>query len=162
MGSLWGHFGIILAVTLGSLGGHFGIILKFKFTKKTKFRNFRRRPIQSMRNDLTKTMDMTIWPETHQKGMFLRKYMFGVWPGGMRVALGIRPDPCGLRRVEGTKPKCRSRRRICFREAKYAAIAPSAGPPPGHRFSMLRACFAYPPFSSFSFDVPCILLHFAA
>ena len=41
-----------------------------------------------MRNDLTKTMDMTT--EIYQKGVFLRKYMFGVWPGGMRIALGIR------------------------------------------------------------------------
>ena len=34
---------------------------------------------------------MITWPKTCQKGVFLRKYMFGVWPGGMRVALGIRP-----------------------------------------------------------------------
>ena len=55
-------------------------------------------------------MGMTIWPDTYQKGLFLRKYMFVVWPGGMRVALGIRRARrgkalCGVcdvkRRVEG-------------------------------------------------------------
>ena len=39
--------------------------------KRNQFCNFRRRPIQSMRNDLTKTMGMTIWPETCQKTCFL-------------------------------------------------------------------------------------------
>ena len=38
-----------------------------------KIRNFRHRLIQSMRNDLTKTMGMTIWPETYQKVLFYRK-----------------------------------------------------------------------------------------
>ena len=42
-----------------------------------------------MQNDLTKTMPVLICAETCQKDMFLRKYIFGVWPGGMRVALGI-------------------------------------------------------------------------
>ena len=35
---------------------------------------------------------------------------------------------CGLSRVGPQSRNCRSRSRICFREAKYAAIAPSAGP----------------------------------
>ena len=42
-----------------------------------------------MQNDLTKTMPVLICAETCQKDMFLRKYIFGVWPGGMHVALGI-------------------------------------------------------------------------
>ena len=39
--------------------------------------NFRRRPIQSMRNDLTKTMDTTIWSETYQKGVFFINLCLG-------------------------------------------------------------------------------------
>ena len=32
-------------------------------------------------------MDMTIWLETYPKGVFLRKDIFGIWPGEMHVAL---------------------------------------------------------------------------
>ena len=46
-------------------------------------------------------------------------------------------SPCRAQPCWSTKPKCRSRSRICFREAKYAANAPSAGPPLLHAFLLL-------------------------
>ena len=38
-----------------------------------------------MRNDLTKTMDMTIWPETYQKAVFSRRYIIGVAQGLLSI-----------------------------------------------------------------------------
>ena len=49
-----------------------------------KNRNLRCRPIQSMRNDLTKTMDMTIWPVLYQNGVFSRKYIIGAAPSSSK------------------------------------------------------------------------------
>ena len=60
-----------------------------------------------MRNDLTKTMDMTISPETYQKVVLLRKYIFEVWPGEMRVALGIR-RPCRMASAGVSNPNHKS------------------------------------------------------
>ena len=48
--------------------------------------------------------------------------------------------------------------RICFREAKYAAIAHSAGP--GLSWSFLG--LSKPILAAKSIDFPCILLYFAA
>ena len=66
------------------------LYISLRRSQKSKFRKNRCRLDHSMRNDLTKTMPVLICAETCQKDMFLRKYIFGVWPGGMRVALGIR------------------------------------------------------------------------
>ena len=56
-------------------------------------------------------------------------------PGGMRGAIEYGQPLAGSAVLEARSRNCRIRSRICFREAKYAAIAPSAGPPLVHCFS---------------------------
>ena len=73
----------------------------------------------------------------------------------MRVALGIRPAPCRAQPCYNTEAEiAEAEIRICFREAKYAAIAHSAGPNPIQPLlSLLLAAK--------TIDFPRILLHFA-
>ena len=70
---------------------------------------------------------------------------------GLNTASPLRASAV-LRAQSRKSAVCQSR--ICFREAKYAATAHSAGPALVH-------CFSEPPLSSFSFDFAGILMYFA-
>ena len=72
-------------------------------------------------------------------------------PGGVRGAIEYGQPPCGLSCVRALSRNCRSQIRLCFREAKYAAVAHSAGP--GRPYAFRASYFAS---FSFYFAISCL------